>query len=281
MRRRPRRAPCGRVPASAWPRSSPSIASTSATARSTRSTECPSRSRRGASTPSSGRTGRARARCCKMAAGLVVPDAGEVRIGGERLTPHTAREAIARGVGMVQQHFALVGVLSALENVMLGAEPVGPLGRLDVPRARARADAVARRDGRSPAVGRARGDARRRRPAAARDRAHARPRGARRHPRRADGGAHAGRGGAALRDAAAPGGRRARGRRRDAPPRRGARSRRRGERHAAGEARVDADDEARRTKRCMRAISARHHGRGAAGRARATCARAGRRPRSP
>jgi simple sugar transport system ATP-binding protein len=48
---------------------------------------------------------------------------------------------------MVQQHFALVGVLSALENVMLGAEAVRGLGRLDVPRARARAEAVARKMG--------------------------------------------------------------------------------------------------------------------------------------
>jgi simple sugar transport system ATP-binding protein len=48
---------------------------------------------------------------------------------------------------MVQQHFALVGVLSAIENVMLGAEAVTGLGRLDVPRARARADAVAREMG--------------------------------------------------------------------------------------------------------------------------------------
>jgi simple sugar transport system ATP-binding protein len=94
-----------------------------------------------------GENGAGKSTLLKMAAGVVVPDAGEVRVAGTRLEPHTAREAIARGVGMVQQHFALVGVLRAIDNVMLGAEPVGPLGRLDEARARARAEAVAREMG--------------------------------------------------------------------------------------------------------------------------------------
>jgi ABC-type uncharacterized transport system ATPase subunit len=91
-----------------------------------------------------GENGAGKSTLLRMAAGVVVPDAGEVRIDGVRLEPHTAREAIRRGIGMVQQHFALVGVLTALQNVMLGAEPVGRLGRLDVDAARSRAQAVAR-----------------------------------------------------------------------------------------------------------------------------------------
>ncbi|HEX3345515.1 MAG TPA: ATP-binding cassette domain-containing protein, partial [Polyangiaceae bacterium] len=94
-----------------------------------------------------GENGAGKSTLLKMAAGVVVPDAGEVRVGGARLVPHTAAEAIRRGVGMVQQHFALVGVLSAIENVMLGAEPVEALGRLDVARARQRAETVAREMG--------------------------------------------------------------------------------------------------------------------------------------
>jgi ABC-type uncharacterized transport system ATPase subunit len=94
-----------------------------------------------------GENGAGKSTLLKMAAGVVVPDSGRVRIGGQPLQPHTAAEAIRRGVGMVQQHFALVGVLSALENVMLGAEAVKGLGWLDVPRARARAEAVAREMG--------------------------------------------------------------------------------------------------------------------------------------
>jgi general nucleoside transport system ATP-binding protein len=94
-----------------------------------------------------GENGAGKSTLLKMAAGVVVPDSGLVRIGGQPLLPHTAAEAIRRGVGMVQQHFALVGVLSAIENVMLGAEDVKGLGRLDLPRARARTEAVAREMG--------------------------------------------------------------------------------------------------------------------------------------
>jgi simple sugar transport system ATP-binding protein len=45
---------------------------------------------------------------------------------------------------MVEQHFALAGALTALEQVMLGAEDVTWWGRLDRTRARERAEAVAR-----------------------------------------------------------------------------------------------------------------------------------------
>lgn len=38
--------------------------------------------------------------------------------------PGGTREAIARGIGMVHQHVQLVPVMTAAENVILGAEPV-------------------------------------------------------------------------------------------------------------------------------------------------------------
>jgi simple sugar transport system ATP-binding protein len=41
-----------------------------------------------------------------------------------------------RGVGMVHQHFMLVEPFSVLENLVLGAEPVGGLGAIDLGRAR-------------------------------------------------------------------------------------------------------------------------------------------------
>ena len=94
-----------------------------------------------------GENGAGKSTLLKMAAGVVTPGGGHVVIAGERLEPHTAREAIRRGVGMVQQHFALVPVLSALDNVMLGAEPVRSWGRLDRAAARERAEAVAREVG--------------------------------------------------------------------------------------------------------------------------------------
>jgi simple sugar transport system ATP-binding protein len=91
-----------------------------------------------------GENGAGKSTLLKMAAGIVVPDSGAVRVDGAALAPHTAAAAIARGVGIVQQHFALIGVFSAIENVMLGAEPVTTWGRLDVPRARAKLATIAR-----------------------------------------------------------------------------------------------------------------------------------------
>ena len=54
--------------------------------------------------------------------GLVSPDAGEILIDGEPVTIRDPADAIARGIGMVHQHFMLVPVLTVAENVILGQE---------------------------------------------------------------------------------------------------------------------------------------------------------------
>src|SRR3989442_7813710 len=64
--------------------------------------------------------------------GLVTPDAGEIRIDRERVTIRDPADAIARGIGMVHQHFMLVPVLSVAENVVLGQEIVRAGGILDL-----------------------------------------------------------------------------------------------------------------------------------------------------
>jgi simple sugar transport system ATP-binding protein len=89
-----------------------------------------------------GENGAGKSTLLKVASGVLRPDGGRVSIGGAVLDPHTAREAIRRGVGMVQQHFALVGTLTALENVMLGVEPTRGFGVLDVAHARKKMAAV-------------------------------------------------------------------------------------------------------------------------------------------
>jgi len=55
--------------------------------------------------------------------GFYTSDSGSIKVFGEDATIRNAHEAIALGIGMVHQHFMLVETLSALENVMLGAEP--------------------------------------------------------------------------------------------------------------------------------------------------------------
>jgi len=50
-------------------------------------------------------------------------DAGEIEVMGQPARIANAQQAMALGLGMVHQHFMLVDSLSALDNVMLGAEP--------------------------------------------------------------------------------------------------------------------------------------------------------------
>lgn len=54
--------------------------------------------------------------------GFYAADAGQIRLHGQPANIRSAQDAIDHGVGMVHQHFMLVGSLSALDNVMLGAE---------------------------------------------------------------------------------------------------------------------------------------------------------------
>ncbi|MBI5256229.1 MAG: ABC transporter ATP-binding protein [Burkholderiales bacterium] len=55
--------------------------------------------------------------------GFYQADEGGIEIEGRPARISGSREAIALGIGMVHQHFMLVEPLSALDNVMLGAEP--------------------------------------------------------------------------------------------------------------------------------------------------------------
>ncbi len=54
--------------------------------------------------------------------GLITPDEGEIRVDGTPVTIQGPADAIARGIGMVHQHFMLVPVLTVAENVVLGQE---------------------------------------------------------------------------------------------------------------------------------------------------------------
>jgi general nucleoside transport system ATP-binding protein len=56
--------------------------------------------------------------------GLIRPDSGEIVVNGNVAHIGGPRDAIARGIGMVHQHFMLIPVFSVGENIMLGREPV-------------------------------------------------------------------------------------------------------------------------------------------------------------
>lgn len=54
--------------------------------------------------------------------GLLKKDSGRIVINGEEVELESPHDAIARGVGMVHQHFKLIPTLTVTENVILGLE---------------------------------------------------------------------------------------------------------------------------------------------------------------
>ena len=79
--------------------------------------------------------------------GLVTADEGEVLVDGQAQHFDGPGDAIAAGIGMVHQHFMLVPVFTVAENVVLGVEPTGGLGRLKRRRAEQAVQELADRHG--------------------------------------------------------------------------------------------------------------------------------------
>jgi simple sugar transport system ATP-binding protein len=55
--------------------------------------------------------------------GFYTADSGSIEVEGRPAAIRNSHDAIALGIGMVHQHFMLVETFSALDNIMLGAEP--------------------------------------------------------------------------------------------------------------------------------------------------------------
>jgi len=73
--------------------------------------------------------------------GLARPDCGEIAVGGARLPVETGFLGLAYGIGMIHQHFMLIGQFTVLENIILGSEPHKGL-LLDRRAARARVEGL-------------------------------------------------------------------------------------------------------------------------------------------
>jgi simple sugar transport system ATP-binding protein len=91
-----------------------------------------------------GENGAGKSSLMNVLSGLYQPDAGTVAFDGQPVKLASPRQALARGVGMVHQHFTLVPTLSVAENVVLGAEPTRR-GLIDLRRARAEVAATCER----------------------------------------------------------------------------------------------------------------------------------------
>jgi general nucleoside transport system ATP-binding protein len=84
-----------------------------------------------------GENGAGKSTLMKILYGMQRPDEGTISIDGSTAAMHSPSDAIARGVGMVHQHFMLADNFTVLENVILGSEPTKGAG-LDFATARRR-----------------------------------------------------------------------------------------------------------------------------------------------
>src|SRR5215471_20196332 len=72
-----------------------------------------------------GENGAGKSTAMKLAYGFYRSDSGEILVDGKAQSIRTPHDAIALGVGMVHQHFMLVGSMTVAENIILGAETGG------------------------------------------------------------------------------------------------------------------------------------------------------------
>ncbi len=78
--------------------------------------------------------------------GLYEADAGTVAVNGEPVDFESPRDAIDAGIGMIHQHFMLVGRMTVLQNIVLGHEPTSR-GLVDRQTAREEITAISDRFG--------------------------------------------------------------------------------------------------------------------------------------
>ncbi|MCC3763426.1 sugar ABC transporter ATP-binding protein [Glycomyces sp. TRM65418] len=78
-----------------------------------------------------GENGAGKSTLIKILAGLYRPDAGAIEIDGEPVDLHDPSAAIAAGIAVIYQEPALFGDLTVAENLFIGRQPRGRLGRID------------------------------------------------------------------------------------------------------------------------------------------------------
>ena len=74
-----------------------------------------------------GENGSGKTTLMNMLSGIYYPDEGEILIGDKPASIRSPKDAFAMGIGMIHQHFKLVDVLTATENIVLGLKEAGRL----------------------------------------------------------------------------------------------------------------------------------------------------------
>ena len=74
-----------------------------------------------------GENGSGKTTLMNMLSGIYFPDEGEIQVDGREVVIRSPKDAFDLGIGMIHQHFKLVDVLTAAENIVLGLP-----GKLDL-----------------------------------------------------------------------------------------------------------------------------------------------------
>ena len=91
-----------------------------------------------------GENGSGKTTLMNMLAGIYFPDEGEILVGGNPVTIASPKDAFECGIGMIHQHFKLVDIFTATENIVLGLEEAG---KLDLKAAAARITEICQKYG--------------------------------------------------------------------------------------------------------------------------------------
>ncbi len=79
-----------------------------------------------------GENGSGKTTLMNMLSGIYFPDHGEIYVKGEEVTIRSPKDSFALGIGMIHQHFKLVDVLTAAENIVLGLDGKVTVNRREI-----------------------------------------------------------------------------------------------------------------------------------------------------
>lgn len=82
-----------------------------------------------------GENGSGKTTLLNMISGIYYPDEGQIFVGGKEVTIRSPKDAFDQKIGMIHQHFKLVDIFTATENIILGLKDEG---RYDVKKASSR-----------------------------------------------------------------------------------------------------------------------------------------------
>ena len=67
-----------------------------------------------------GENGSGKTTLMNMVAGIYFPDEGQIFVNGKEVVIKSPKDAFDNKIGMIHQHFKLVNIFSAMENIELG-----------------------------------------------------------------------------------------------------------------------------------------------------------------